>query len=181
MNIYVLITLAASGIAIIYVVARALVVYVGMRGKRLVICPETKDYAVVELDAAKAARKSLLGQSWMHFEYCTRWRTRTRCDEPCLQQITDAADGCLVRAYVDRFYRGKECAICHRPIGAIDWTEHMPATLGSDGRTVTWDATPSDELPRLLKYHLPVCWNCHVATSFRRDHAALVTDRPWIH
>ena len=26
--------------------------------------------------------------------------------------------------------------------------------------------------------HLPVCWNCHIAESFRREHPELVVDRP---
>jgi hypothetical protein len=26
--------------------------------------------------------------------------------------------------------------------------------------------------------HQPVCWDCHIAQTFRREHAELVTDRP---
>jgi hypothetical protein len=28
-----------------------------------------------------------------------------------------------------------------------------------------------------LDAYLPVCWDCHIAGSFRREHADLVTDR----
>ncbi|MBI2678242.1 MAG: hypothetical protein HYX28_05635 [Candidatus Koribacter versatilis] len=181
MNTWLQLGLSAFVIGVVYLAARALAVYIGTRGERLVVCPETKDYAVVELDATTAARKSLRGKSWTHLKDCSRWETRARCDEPCLHQIAESADGCLVRAYVDKFYRDKHCAICHKPIGPIDWVEHMPGALGPDGRTVTWDAVPTKELPRFLKTHLPVCWDCHITESFRRDHALLVTDRPWTH
>jgi hypothetical protein len=30
----------------------------------------------------------------------------------------------------------------------------------------------------VLSTHLPVCWDCHIARRFRREHPALVVDRP---
>ena len=31
--------------------------------------------------------------------------------------------------------------------------------------------------PVMLDSYLPVCWDCHIAESFRREHPELVTDR----
>jgi hypothetical protein len=28
-----------------------------------------------------------------------------------------------------------------------------------------------------MQTHLPVCWNCHIAQEFRREHSELVVDR----
>ena len=35
-----------------------------------------------------------------------------------------------------------------------------------------------EQLPEIFATHQPVCWNCHIAESFRRLHPELVTDRP---
>jgi hypothetical protein len=178
MNTWLLIAFVAFSLTAVYVAARALTVYLHWRGQRLVTCPETREYAVVEIDAAQAARQSLAGKSHLELRDCSRWDERGPCAEPCLNQIVEATDGCLVRSYVERFYEGKACAICRKPIGPIDWTRHMPAAIDQEGRTITWDMVPAKLLPRFLNTHLPVCWDCHIATSFRREHSALVTDRP---
>jgi len=181
MNPWLTLLLLTFGGAILYAAARATYVYYHWRGDRLVVCPETRDYAAVVVDAKHAATTAFTGKPALHLADCHRWAERERCAEPCLAQIVESADGCLVRTYVDNFYRGKTCAICRKPFLDVGWTEHLPAAIDDNGNTVTWDKVAVQQLPKFLTSHMPVCWDCHVAATFRREHNSLVTDRPWQH
>ncbi len=66
---------------------------------------------------------------------------------------------------------------CRKPIGQLDEWDHAPALLGRDFRTIEWKDVSPEELPEIFSTHQPVCWNCHVAETFRRMHPNLVTDR----
>ncbi len=178
MNVWMLLLIFGIGLVVVYAAGRAMYVYLHLLGKRLVVCPETQEYAAVELDAAKAAAKSLEGKTWMRLKNCNRWAERDRCAEPCLKQIVEAPDGCLVTAYVDNFYHDKRCAICNKRFIDVGWTDRLPAALDDDGKTVRWDELRVERLPKFLDNHLPVCWDCHVAETFRREHKEMVTDRP---
>src|ERR1041385_3961792 len=107
MNPWLTLFLLASATAILYAAARATYLYYHWRGDRLVVCPESHDYAAVVVDAKDAAKTSLTGKPAVHLADCRRWAERDRCAEPCLKQIFESADGCLVRTYVDNFYCGK--------------------------------------------------------------------------
>jgi len=181
MTMWLVFTFAAFAAVILYALARAGWTYRRWRGPRLVICPETRDYAAVTVDAADAARRSITGKSDIHLAGCHRWPERGRCDEPCLNQLTDSFDGCRLSTYVERFYRDRHCALCRKPFLDVGWTEHLPAALNDDGATVTWDRVAPERIPQFLKTHPPVCWDCHVAATFRRQHSDMVTDRPWQH
>jgi len=37
---------------------------------------------------------------------------------------------------------------------------------------------PAEKLQEVLRTDWPVCWNCHVAETFRREHPELVVNRP---
>jgi len=43
--------------------------------------------------------------------------------------------------------------------------------------TREWVDVGADRLALALATSLPLCWNCHVAATFRRTHPELVTDR----
>jgi hypothetical protein len=156
----------------------AVAAYRRYRGLRLVVCPETKRAAAVEVDARDAAMSSLRDGPDVHLKDCSRWAERGRCGEPCLAQIETAPADCLVRNVVARWYAGKACALCHRPIGDVDWLQRRPGLLDSRQRTVQWNEVPPEHLPMVFAIYRPVCWDCHVAESFRREHPDLVVDRP---
>ena len=42
-----------------------------------------------------------------------------------------------------------------------------------------WMRVPVENFSTVLETHLPVCWNCYIAQSFRREHPDLVVYRPW--
>jgi len=170
--------MAVAGVAtyVAVMIGRA---YRRYRGTRLVECPETKQVAAVQVNAARAAAGAPLGKRELHLSECTRWPERQGCGQECLQQIAASPEGCLVRTIVPDWYKGKTCAVCGAPLDAIDWYERRPALVAPDGRTVQWTDVAPERLPQVLSDHAPLCWNCHVAESFRRQHPELVLDNPW--
>jgi hypothetical protein len=56
-------------------------------------------------------------------------------------------------------------------------TKHHVALLEPGGVTREWVDVPVDRLRIALLTSLPVCWNCHVAETFRRTHPDLITER----
>jgi len=70
-----------------------------------------------------------------------------------------------------------KCVYCRKPFGEIHWHDHPPAVVNEQGKTLAWTEIPLGSLQHTLSTHWPVCWNCHVAETFRRLHPELVTDR----
>ena len=164
-------------------VLRGAAFYRRFRGRHLVICPATKKPAAVIPDAAAAAISAALGEAHLHIQECSRWpalkpgQERRRCGQHCLAQIEAAPEDCLIKTMVTRWYAGKDCVLCGSVIDKVDWLGQKPAMLGPDGTTVQWDEIAAEKLPEVLATHQPVCWNCHVAESFRRQHSEWVVDR----
>ncbi len=149
------------------------------RGKRLVTCPETHCTAAVELDAKTAALRAIRGETYFHLKDCSRWPEKASCAQDCLQQIEALGPQCLVRNIVGSWYQGKACVYCHKELDkAEEWTGHIPALLAPDQKTVPWKDVPPEQLPVVFEKYQPVCWSCHIAETFRREHPDLVTDRP---
>ena len=182
MNLVVYAFLAVATAGAIFLLARAAVglySYFHFRGTRLVTCPETKRPAAVEMDAAYLGLTSALGMApRLRLEDCSRWAVRERCDEPCLNQLQNAPEECLVRRIVTLWYEGKSCAFCGKPIQRLDWPGHQPALMDTNRRTVQWHEVPPEQLPEVLATFRPVCWNCHVTETFRRQHPEMVVERP---
>jgi hypothetical protein len=175
---------------IMYVMIAALVVaavYFGIRhfvwastkfgGERVIICPETGKQAMVELDVRHAAISSLIGRTNLRLENCWRWPMNQNCGQECLLQLDMADESCLVRSVLEKWYRDKECAFCARPFEQMELIDHKPALLNPEGVSVEWREIPVATLTDALATYLPVCWNCHIAQTFRREHADLVVDR----
>ncbi|HEX8070469.1 MAG TPA: hypothetical protein VF546_10990 [Pyrinomonadaceae bacterium] len=166
----------------LYDVARAaLGAYRRYRGRRLVVCPETREYVAVEVDAAHAAATAPHGHTDLRLATCTRWPERAGCDEACVAQIERAPEDCLVARQVNDWYAARACVYCGAEFGPVNWHEHAPALRAPDGRTVQWTEVAPERLPEIFRTHQPVCWNCHVAQSFRAAHADIVVERPWVH
>jgi len=165
--------------------------YLKFRGKRLVTCPETQRTVAVEVDAKGLAKEIVLGGAvlpqsrlaptklGLRLSECTRWPERQDCPQGCLHQIEAAPEQCLVRHIADQWYAERPCVFCRRPIREIDWLEQRPALLTPDRRTVEWNQIPPEKLPEVFETYSPVCWSCHVAESFRREHPDRVVDRQW--
>lgn len=81
-------------------------------------------------------------------------------------------------AQLRRFFDGKVCASCNRPIPPLQLGDLRPGLLNTDTQeTIAWDDIPPADLSRTLETHVPICSHCLVAESFRRAHPELVVDR----
>jgi len=163
--------IGAAVAVIAYFVGRR---FLANRGDRLVQCPENEQPAAVGVDAFKAALGGRLELS-----DCSRWPEKSSCGRECLEQIEKSPQGCLVRTMVTDWYLDKNCSVCGKPVGHIDWLERKPALMDGAGVARPWQAVAPETLPTVLATHTPVCFDCYVAETFRREHPELVLDNPW--
>jgi hypothetical protein len=151
------------GIALIVGLAfiiRALVrTYVEYRGKRLVVCSETAQYATVEIDAPLAAITSLFGAPELRIENCSRWPQHQDCTQDCVWQIDLSPLGCPIWDLLTSWYTAKECVLCGRHFGNFSLFDR-PALLSPEGNIVECEAIRPEAIPDVLYTHKPVCWDC---------------------
>ncbi len=176
MTLYIIVAVIA--VALIYTAIRFGRAYFRLRGTRVVTCPADQSKAAVEVDARKAATGALFGKSSFALTACSHWPERHDCGQQCLREIAASPIDCLVRVQLTRWYEGKTCAYCRRPFDTIDWYERRPALLAPAGRTLAWPEVDAALLDDTLHTHKPVCFDCHVAETFRRTHPELVLDNP---
>lgn len=149
------------------------------RGTKTVACPETGRPAVVEIDALHASLAAIVGRPEIRLASCSRWPMKSQCGQECLANLDVAPGECLVSGLLMRWYRGRNCVYCGRPAEELQWMDHKPALQSPEGSLVEWREVPLEKLSLVLKTHQPVCWDCYIAQSFRRDHPDLVVYRPW--
>jgi hypothetical protein len=171
----VLVVLLLSFIPIAFMAVRA---YFRYRGTRVITCPETKMPAAVRVDKGHVAATTASGEPELRLESCSRWPEKEHCGQECLSQIAEAPEACLVRNMLVHWYAGASCALCNKAIGPVLWSEHKPALLTPDRKTIEWDDIPPETLPTVMATHKRVCWNCHVANTFRDQFPGLAVDRP---
>jgi hypothetical protein len=113
----------------------------------------------------------------LSLDRCSRWPARRFCDQACRPQIAAGRDDTAVETIVGRWFADRRCVYCGRAITDAPIVHHHAALLGHDGNTVEWTDLAPERLPAYFRSRLPVCWNCHIAATFRRAHPELVTDR----
>ena len=177
-NYFLIVLLALAAAYAIFRIVLASRLYLRFRGKRIVSCPETKQAAAVRVSAGKAALETTVHTPQLRLSECSRWPERQACGQECLAQIQEAPKDCLVWTIVNRWYQGQTCVYCHKPFGELRWHDHRPALMNEKQKTVQWSEIPAEKLQEVLSTHWPVCWNCHIAETFRREHPELVVDRP---
>ena len=177
-KMYLLIATIILVAAVVIWLTDAVRVFFRYRGKMLLTCPETGHAAAVNVAAGEAARTALAGRSHVCLSECSRWPERQGCGQECLSQLGADPHNCLVWTKVIDWYRGRSCAYCHKPFGELNWHDHRPALLGPDRKTVQWSEIAAENLPDVFATYLPVCWSCHIAETFRREHPEMVVDRP---
>ena len=160
-------------------VGRSARLYFRFHGKRLVTCPETNQPAAVEVDTKLTFTEAVTRAHPLRLSECSRWPGRQDCGQQCLNQIESTPEDCLVRNIVSKWYAGRTCVYCRKPITEINWLDQRPALLDPERKTIQWDQIPAERLPEVFSTHAPVCWNCHIAQTFRREHQDLVVERPW--
>ncbi|HUJ93582.1 MAG TPA: hypothetical protein VLW46_01305 [Candidatus Bathyarchaeia archaeon] len=181
MNYLLIATIVVGFVALVLVaisLRRATLTFVKFRGQRIVSCPETHQPAAIRVTAGKAALEAAVGHEALNVCACSRWPEKQDCPQDCLAQVKEAPAACLVWNIMNRWYEGQSCAYCQKPFTQVHWHDHPPALVGEDRKTIQWNEVKPEELQETMRTHLPVCWNCHIAETFRREHPELVTDRP---
>jgi hypothetical protein len=144
--------------------------------ERLVTCPETGHPAAVRIDSSHAAISALAhGRPDVRLAACSRWTDRGRCDEPCLIEAIDAQS--RVACIAAQWFADKTCAYCGKALRPEHFLDHHSAVRQADGVTREWTEVPAERLQELFRTSDPVCWDCHIAETFRRTYPQLVTDR----
>jgi hypothetical protein len=148
------------------------------RGTRVVVCPENREMVAVEVDSTHAAVTASQGRPHLRLDACTRWPERQSCGQECLGQVESAPEACLLRTILGDWFKGKSCVFCGREFGLVEWHDHKPALVSPEGAIVDWSGFRPEQVIDVLAKHRPVCWNCSVNESFRREHPELVVERP---
>jgi hypothetical protein len=164
-------------VLVLLAVLRWITAWLSYRGDRVVTCPENERPAGVKLDARRAAATSFGTGPRLRLQECSRWPEKAGCGQECLREIQAAPADCLVRNIIAKWYAGKSCAWCGKPIGRIDLGPSQPALLSPDKRSMEWKQVPADKLFEVLEASKPVCFACHLANSLVREHPELVSDR----
>ena len=180
-TVYVVILLvAALTLGLIFLaLIRGIRTYLKYRGPRLITCPENHRPAAVTVHALLAGYTTATHSPELRLKQCSRWPEMQGCEQECLSQIERSPEDCLVRMIVTRWYGGKVCAVCGRPIHKVEWLGHKPALLDPEGKTVYLDEIKPEMLPEVLATYSPVCWDCHIASTLMREHPEVITNRPW--
>ncbi len=176
--LYIVVAVVAAGL-LYALLRRPVSEYVKMRGTRVVACPDNEQPAAVTVDARHAALTFAGGQEHLRLDSCSRWPEKAGCGQECLKQIEAQPMDCLVRAQVARWYADKTCAICGKALRGIEWGGHAPALRAPDGRTLEWRDVQPETMLQFMATHAAVCWDCHVAETFRRQRPDLVLDNPF--
>lgn len=150
-----------------------------MRGARAITCPENREIAAVEVDAARAALTSIFrGQTVYQLTSCSRWPEKEGCGQECVAEIVSTPSHCLVRTILADWYLGRNCVFCGKAFGEVNWHDHKPGLYDPERKTtLQWKDLRPELVWSALATFEPVCWDCDVAETFRARHPELVTDR----
>ncbi|MFO7695244.1 MAG: hypothetical protein R6V57_19325 [Vicinamibacterales bacterium] len=176
--LYLVVAIVAAG-ALYALLRRPVGEYFRMRGARVITCPDNQQPAAVTVDARHAAITAAGGHEQLRLDSCSRWPEKAGCGQECLKQIDVQPMDCLVREQVGRWYADKSCVICGKALGAADWASHKPALRAPDGRTMEWGDVRPETIFEVMRTHAAICWDCHVAETFRRQRPDLVLDNPF--
>lgn len=179
MSTQLFIILLIGTVFVIYAVL-AIAAYVRMRGTRIVVCPETEHAAAVTVDAPHAALSAVYEREDIQLAGCSRWPERENCNQACTGQILVAPKETLVFEILKRWYDGKTCELCGRPIPPLHPVGPKPGlvNIASPTReTLAWEEIPAQDLPDRFRTHRPVCAQCQIAEVFRKRFPDLVVDR----
>jgi hypothetical protein len=148
------------------------------RGVRVITCPETRRPAAVKVDATHAAATMFRDRVDLRLNSCTRWPERSGCDQDCLAQIEADPNETRLETILNDCVVGARCVLCRRRIPPLTRLGHRPAFRAPDGTTIGVDEVAPERIYEFSGTHDRVCWDCHVAETFRRKYPDLVIDRP---
>ena len=143
--------------------------YFRNRGRRTVICPDNREPVTVELDNKFAFSTALRGEEHDRLQSCWRWPEKGDCGQECLAQVNPSPEN--LERLLQKWYQGKSCAICERPLTPADRRRSRLALLNENQKLFELRHMHFDELPSALDHMAPLCWNCHQEERVRQASA----------
>jgi hypothetical protein len=140
-------------------VALSLQNYYRNRGHLSVICPDSEQPAVVEVDRKFAFLSAWRGQEHSRLQACSRWPEKSDCGQECLEQLEDSPEN--IERFLRKWYEGKSCAICQRALTPSDWRRSRLAVLNQQQQLFELRQMFLENLQSALQDMRPLCWNCH--------------------
>lgn len=140
--------------------------YFRNRGRRTVICPDNHEPVTVEVDGTFAFSTALRGQEHERLHTCSRWPEKGDCGQECLAQVDPSPEN--LERLLQKWYQGKTCAICERPLTPADWRRGRLALLNEKQKLFELRHMHLDQIPSLLDQMAPLCWNCHQEERVRQ-------------
>jgi hypothetical protein len=122
---------------------------------------------------------STVGLPDIRLQDCSRWPIKEQCGQECLLELDVAPEQCLISGVLMRWYRDKKCVFCKKTFPELQWMDHRPALLSPEGTLLSWRKVDPAQIQNVLDTYAPVCWDCYIAQTFRREHPDLVVFRPW--
>src|SRR4051812_37826023 len=158
-----------AAVLLVYL-AVAIRTWLRVRGPRVVVCPETQTPVAVRVDVGHAITSAIWEKAEVRLTACTRWPGSQDCDQPCVRQIEKAPSATNPKTIAAHFFSRRRCAICSERIEPPSGITLQPGFMDPVTRKVdTWDDVPAQDLPRAIATWRPLCSNCTLAESFRRN------------
>lgn len=149
-------------------------------GTMLVTCPENHKPAAVKPSLVRAVGGEFIKRPDLELKSCSRWPELRDCDQTCLFQIEQGPDEHRVWNIAGKWFEGKKCAVCRKPIEPVSHIDHAPALMTvADRKTVEWRDLPPEQLPAAFAKCVPVCWSCHMTETFLRKFPDRGFNRPY--
>ena len=139
--------------------------YLLFRGTRAITCPGCGQPVAVDVAAGRAALTGVFRSPILRVRDCSRWTEQRDCAQECLAQIKAAPESGVIRTILTRWYKGRSCVCCGRPLAEVHWMQHKPCLMSPEMRILEWNDIRPERIPRALEDHGPVCWNCFVAET----------------
>jgi hypothetical protein len=115
----------------------------------------------------------------VRLDQCSRRPERQKCGQECLSQVYADPQHCLVWNIVGEWYHGKSWAHCQKPFTDMHWHDRRAALLSPEREAKPGNEIPAETLPQAFQMYLPVCSDCYIAETFRRQNPDRVLDRAW--
>ncbi|HJZ99621.1 MAG TPA: hypothetical protein VKE70_24090 [Candidatus Solibacter sp.] len=168
MTVFTILVIAAFiGLA---VVCTRVVSWLKWRGERVVRCPDNGRPAGVTVDAWHATRH-------LNLSACSRWPEKAGCGQACLAEIAVAPADCQVRTIAERWYDGKNCAVCGVKMSGAAWDSSQPGLIFPDHSTMQCNQISADQLGETLAAASPLCFRCYLADWLVRERPELAVMR----
>jgi hypothetical protein len=133
--------------------------YLKNRGRRPVVCPDDHTRAGVEVDRKFTLHAAMHGKEQMRVKTCSHWPENGNCGQECLVQVEATPEN--IDRLLTRWFDGKPCNVCRRPLTPADWRFGRVGFLNEQSKLVELQQIDLDNFGTVAEPTRPLCWTCH--------------------